>query len=98
MSEKRFDGIRLSRTTKGNRPSFFDDPALDQLMTFILELSTELAVLHERHDTLERLLDKCGSVSRADIEQFRLDGDGEAERAEWREAFLERVLRLHSQE
>ena len=55
-------------------------------------------MLHERHDTLERLLDKCGSVSRADIEQFRLDGDGEAERAEWREAFLERVLRLHSQE
>lgn len=95
MSKIGIDSIRLPRTTKGKRPSFFDDPALDQMMTFILELSTELAVMHERHDTLERLLDKHGSVSRADIEHFRLDGDGEAERAGWREAFLERVLRLH---
>ncbi len=67
-------------------------------MTFILELTTELAVMRERHDSLERLLDQRGSVSREDIEAFRPDDQGEAERVKWREAFLERVLRLHAPE
>jgi hypothetical protein len=98
MNKPAADGIKLPRTTKGQRPSFFDDPSMDQMMTFILELTTELAVLRERQDTLERLLDERGTLTRADIEAFRPDDAGEAERAQWREAFLERVLRLHAAE
>lgn len=99
MNDKTTDnaskGIELPRTTKGKRPSFFNDPALDQMMTFILELTTEVAVLRERQDTVERLLDERGSVTRDDIERFRPDEEGETERVQWREEFLQRVLRLH---
>ena len=89
------DNVKLPRVTKGKRPSFFTDPANDQLMTFILELTTEVAVLRERQDTVERLLDEKGTVSRSDIESYQPDEAVEAERVQWRQAYLDRVLRLH---
>lgn len=95
MKKKTAAEVKLPRTTKGKRPSFFPDPTNDQMMTFILELTTELAVLRERQDTVERLLDEKGSVSRDDIERYRPAENVEAERVRWRQEFLERVLRLH---
>jgi hypothetical protein len=87
--------IELPRVTKGKRPYFFDDPNIDQMMTFILELLTEVSVVRERMDTIERLLDSKTSISRADIEDYRPDADAEAERVAWRDAYIKRVLRLH---
>lgn len=95
MSERPTDSVKLPRTTKGKRSTFFADPALDQMMSFILELTTEVAVLRERQDTIERLLDDRGNITRDDIERYRPNDDVEAERSSWREAYLERVLRLH---
>jgi hypothetical protein len=92
------DPVKLPRTTKGKRPSFFADPALDQMMTFIFELTTEVAVLRERQDTTERLLDQHGTISREDIENYRPSEEVEAERALWRESYLDRVIRMHSAE
>jgi len=88
--------VRLPRHTKGKRPSFFEDPSLDQMMTFLLELTTEVAVLRERQDTVERLLDSHGSVTRAAIEAYQPSAAIEQERAAWRDAYLKRVLRMHS--
>jgi hypothetical protein len=87
--------VKLPQVTKGKRPYFFDDPAIDQVMTFILELLTELSVVRERVDTIERLLDSKTSVTRADIENYRPDAEVEAERLLWRDAYVKRVLRLH---
>ncbi len=98
MQKKTAAEVKLPRTTKGKRPSFFPDPTSDQMMTFILELATELAVLRERQDTVERLLDEKSSISREDIESYRPSEDIEAERVQWRQGFLERVLRLHPTE
>jgi len=95
MSKPPPEAVKLSRVHKGRRPSFFDDPAIDQVMTFVLELATELAVVRERLDTVERLLDQKTSVSRADIEAYRADPQVAEERAAWREAYLNRVLRMH---
>jgi hypothetical protein len=89
------EAVRLPRETLGKRPHFFDDPALDQMMTFIVELTTEVAVLRERLDTVERLLDTRGSITRADIEAFRADAGAESERNVWRDAYLKRVFRMH---
>ena len=89
------EAVRLPRETLGKRPSFFADPSLDQMMTFIVELTTEVAVLRERLDTVERLLDTRGSVTRADIEAFRPDPGVETERNAWRDAYLKRVFRMH---
>jgi hypothetical protein len=65
------------------------------MMTFIIELSTELAVMRERLDTVERLLERDGKVTRAAIEAFQPDAALEAERTRWRDAYLKRVLRMH---
>jgi hypothetical protein len=98
MNDADDDLVKLTRTTKGKRPSFFADPAMDQMMTFIFELTTELAVLRERQDTMERLLDQHGTISREDIENYRPSDTVEAERVRWRESYLDRVLRMHPAE
>jgi hypothetical protein len=90
------DQVKLPRTSKGRRPNFFDDPAIDQMMTFMLELMTEVAVVRERLDTVERLLDANDSVSRAEIEAYRANADVEAERVAWRNAYFQRVMRMHA--
>ena len=90
--------VKLPRVHKGRRPSFFEDPAIDQVMTFVLELATELAVVRERLDTVERLLDAKTAITRQDIEDYRADPEVAEERAAWREAYLKRVLRIHAPE
>lgn len=87
--------VRLPRVSKGKRSRFFDDPAIDQLMTCLLELMAEVSAMHERVDTIERLLDAKGSVSRADIEAYRPGPEVEAERSAWNNGFVRRVMRLH---
>lgn len=98
MSKTPADAVQLPRSTKGKRPQFFDDPSLDQMMTFLLELTTEVGVMRERLDTVERLLDDQGSVTRAAIEAYQPSPAVEAERNAWREAFLKRVYRMHPAE
>lgn len=87
--------IRLPRVAKGKRPQFFDDPAIDQMMTFIIELSAEVSVVYDRLDTVERLLDAKGTVSRADIEAYRAPEAVENERMARRDGYLKRVFRMH---
>ena len=87
--------VRLPRVSKGKRPQFFDDPAIDQMMTFIIELSAEVSVVYDRLDTVERLLDTKGTISRADIEAYRAPDAVEAERMARRDAYLKRVFRMH---
>ena len=87
--------IRFPRHAKGKRPQFFESREVDQMMTFILELTTEVSVLSERLDTVERLLDSQGTISRADIEGYLPDPEVEAERTRARQALAKRVLRMH---
>lgn len=90
------DQVKLPRNSKGRRPHFFDDPAVDQIMTFFFELMTEVAVIRERLDSIERLLDAEGSVTRAAIEAYRAPPEVEAERVAWRNAYFQRVMRMHA--
>jgi len=92
------DKVKLPRVSKGKRPHFFEDPAIDQMMTFLLELMTEVSVTRERIDTIERLLDAKGAISRDDIEAFEPDAEAGRARFAWREAFIRRVLRMHAPE
>ncbi|MCP5360989.1 MAG: hypothetical protein R3E75_01335 [Steroidobacteraceae bacterium] len=87
--------VKLPRQTRGKRPHFFDDPALDQMMTFLLELTTEVSVMRERLDTVERLLERDGKVTRETIEAYIPDADIEKVRAAWRDAYVKRVFRMH---
>lgn len=98
MSTQKETPIRLPRSSKGKRSQFYDDPAIDDLMAYLLEHMAETAALRERLDTIERLLEEKGSVSRAEIEAYRPDAEVEKERSAWSQAFLRRVIRLHGPE
>jgi len=77
----------------GERSRFFDDPAVDQLMSLVLALGTELAVTRERLDTVERILEQTGALSRLAVEGYRPDAAAKAERARLHQDFLRRFLR-----
>jgi hypothetical protein len=89
--------IEIPRFSSQLQPSFFDDPANDQIMTFIVELAAELSVVYDRLDTVERVLETKGTVNRQDIETYRASDSVEAERMARRDAFLKRVFRMHPQ-
>ena len=86
---------KIPRFSNQQQPCFFDDPANDQLMTFIVELAAELSVVYDRLDTVARLLETKGTVNREDIETYRAPDNVESERMARRDAFLKRVFRMH---
>lgn len=87
------DRIATPRKAKGNRPQYFDDPNMDQMHAMIIALATEVSVLTDRFDTLERVLEDKGSVTRADIEAWEPDEGAEAERHEKRDQLIRRLFR-----
>ncbi len=89
-----FDAIVLAGAkAKGKRPAYFDEPAVDRLLSMVLALAGEVAVLKERHDTVERLLDAHGVVRRADIEAFKPDRDAAYGRGLMHREFVARIFR-----
>ncbi len=77
---------------KGQRPYYFDDPAIDQLHSALLAVTQELAVARERIDTLERLLEASGHLDRAGFDRYRPDETAARERTALRTTLVERVL------
>lgn len=88
---------RLPRDPKGRRAQFYADPAIDQLWAVVTSLTAEVSVAFDRLDTLERLLERDGSVSRASIEAYRPDDAAAGERARRREELIQRVFQVLSQ-
>lgn len=83
---------------KGKRPYFFDDPAVERVLSITMSVAGELAVMRERLDTMERLLEEHGSVSRDEIEAYEPDDFAAAQRQEWHAEYIARVLRIIQQE
>jgi len=54
-------------------------------------LANELAVLHDRIDSTERVHKALGLDMAAEIEKLRLDEEALAARESWRQDFLERL-------
>jgi hypothetical protein len=94
MSSDAIDWIALAgKKAKGKRPAYFEDPALDRLLSIVMALAGEVAVNRERLDTVERLLDAKGTLSRADIEAFAPDRDAGYERGLQTREYIARILR-----
>jgi hypothetical protein len=94
MSEK----IELQKKARGQRPEYFDDPAIDKVLSITLALAGEVAVLRDRMDTVERLLEAGEPVTRAAIDAYQPDASVRDERDAWRETYLDVVLRRIHQE
>jgi len=84
--------------SKGKRPYFFDDPAVERVLAITMAVAGELAVTHERLDTIERLLQQKGVLQREDIERYTPDDNAAEERQRWHAEYIARVLRIVQQE
>ncbi|MFN7220589.1 MAG: hypothetical protein ACK5UX_08115 [Burkholderiales bacterium] len=93
------DYIALSGAKpRGKRPYFFEDPAVERVLAITMAVAQEVAVLHERVDTLERLLEQKTNFKRADIDSYQPDPEAATARAEWSRMYIARVLRIVQQE
>ncbi len=81
----------------GRRP-YFMEPDVERALQVALAAAGELAVARQRIDTLERLLEARGIVTRAEIEAYAPGPDEAAERGLWMQEYLVRVLRVFQQE
>ena len=94
-----FDWVAASgRKARGKRPEYFEDPALDRLYSTVFALAAEVSALRERQDTVERLLDDKGTISRADIERYEPDRTAAEERGLATRAYVARIMRGFQQE
>jgi hypothetical protein len=77
---------------KSGRPIFFSDPAIDRLISVILQLTSEVWVLAERVETIEQLAQKKGQVTYDEIKNYAPDPDESRIRDEKRDRFVQSVL------
>ncbi len=99
VSDEPLDWVALAgKRARGERPAFFDEPALDRLYSVVFALAGEVSVLRERLDTVERLLDAKGTISRADIETYEPDREAGEERGLATRAYIARIMRGFQQE
>lgn len=82
-----------NKKAKGKRPEYFDAPEDDRFLSILLALVGEVSVMRQRLDTVERLLEGKGSVSRSDIETYTPDQKAALERGVLIREYIYRVMR-----
>ena len=93
------DVIKLANAkSKGKRPYFFDDPAVERVLSITMAVAGEVAVIRERMDTIERLMEAGQSVTKANIDAFVPSDDEAYERQKWHAEYIARILRIVQQE
>lgn len=94
--------VKLALETASNKPAgkrpWFQDREVERVLAIAMASVQELAVARQRLDTLERILEAKGVMSREEIDAFRPDADQAAERGLWMQEYLVRVLRIVQQE
>lgn len=79
---------RLPKAAKGKRPQFFEDPAIDALVSMMTELARETWVTRARLAALEQ------AVGVVDLDAVVLPPETEAALAAQRQVFIERLFRV----
>lgn len=81
----------------GKRPYFYAKD-VERVFNITLAVAQELAVTRQRLDTVERLLERYGVLSHADIETFDPTPEQAAERGLWNQEYTLRIFRTIQQE
>ena len=92
------DVLMAGEKSKGGRPYFYDDPAVERVLNISLAIATEVAVVRERMDTIERLLEAKGILQQAEIEAFVPTDEQAEERQLWHARYAARIMRIVQQE
>jgi len=82
----------IKRTVKGRRPQFNDDLAIDNVHGMIMALAAELAALHDRVDSMEKVAAQKGITLSEEIDSYVPDEDTLTARENWRRALLRRMF------
>jgi hypothetical protein len=77
---------------ESGRPRFFSDPAVDRLVSVVLQLTSEVWVLTERLENLERLAERKGCLTADEIRKYAPDPAEAAARDAARDRFVHAVL------
>jgi hypothetical protein len=72
--------------------TFFPDPNVDRVLGVVMELAAEVYVLRDRLSTVELVLERGGTLARADLESYQPTPDERAQRLAERNALLARIL------
>jgi len=80
----------------GKRPYFLDED-VETVLAITMAAVQELAVARQRIDTLERLLEGKGVLSKAEINGYAPDPSAVIERALSNQEYIARVLRIVQQ-
>ena len=84
----------LERNARGKRPQFYATPGLDEAMSMIMVLASELTVVRDRLDTVEKVAAAKGVMLDADIEAYEPDQATLEARELRRQDFLARLFYL----
>lgn len=82
---------RIQRA-RGSQPVVFENQTVDALAAMVIALLGEVAVLRDRLDANERLLEAAGLHGPERVDLFQPDAAAKARRAEVRNASYNRVL------
>jgi hypothetical protein len=77
---------------ESGRPRFFSDPAVDRLVSVVLQLTSEVWVLTERLENLEQLAEIKGHLTLEEIKTYKPDPDREKSRDAARDRFVHAVF------
>ena len=77
---------------------YFLVPEVERVFAVVMAIAQELAVARARIDTLERLLERKGIMTREEVETFQPSPSDIAERAKLTQDYVSRVLELLQRE
>ena len=86
--------IKLKRNAKGERPFYFDDPAVDKLLSMLMGLASEVSIMRDRLDTIERIAEEKGLFLQKEVEKYQAGDETLKARAVRRELFLSEITRI----
>lgn len=89
--------VSLPRTVRGKRPGFYETPGVDDVLSMVMVLAQEVAVLRERLDSAERVAANHGIALTDEIEALPLDEQLLKAREQWRQDFYDRLFYLAKQ-
>jgi hypothetical protein len=98
MSDQHDGGARTVRHAKGKRPQFSDTAGVDQLMSMVLVLASELSVVRDRLDAIERVAASRGLNLAAEIDALPLDQAALESREARRQDLFQRLYYLMRKE
>ncbi len=99
MADDAFDPLlKAGEKARGKRPWFLESRDSERVLNIVMALAQEVSVVRQRLDTVERLLETKGVVTKADIEGYAPSKTEAEERGAWNQEFIARILRIVQQE